>query len=234
MSFDPWAFLTSDWQYLIPSPWLEAAEVAVALLCGVAIGAERERREKPAGLRALTLVCVGAAIYTHLGFRYGPDAGKIVAQIVTGVGFLGAGVIMRSTGGMIGITTAASIWVTAAIGATAGGGFGGRALLLAGLVRFVLSGLLFWHHHLIGGLRDSIVELSADPDHGKTRIRLLKILDDFHVSWGLVHIVEETEENLHLRISFRLLKLHRSEFLDALASLPAVRKIQEIGMTNDE
>jgi len=87
-------------------------------------------------------------------------------------------------------------------------------------------------------LQACIVELCADPDHGKTRLHLSKILDDFHIPWVSVHVIEETEESLQLRISFRLLHHHRGEFLEALANLQAVRKIHEAGMgglqvTND-
>ena len=88
------------------------------------IGIERERKEKPAGLKTLTLICVGAAIFT-LASRFladdRSDVTRITAQIIPGIGFLGAGAILRSRGSIVGLTTAATIWVVAAIGMMIGG-----------------------------------------------------------------------------------------------------------------
>jgi len=95
---------------------------------GAAIGLEREYRCKPAGLRTNILIAVGAALFTTLSLQvaqHGGSADRIAAQVVTGIGFLGAGAIMRGGGGgatVHGMTTAATIWVNAAIGMTAGAG----------------------------------------------------------------------------------------------------------------
>jgi putative Mg2+ transporter-C (MgtC) family protein len=92
---------------------------------GAAIGVERELQRKPAGLRTNILIAVGAALFTTVSMQlaYGggtPD--RIAAQIVTGVGFLGAGSILRSGHNVHGMTTAATIWVNAAVGMAAGAG----------------------------------------------------------------------------------------------------------------
>ncbi len=92
---------------------------------GAAIGLEREIRRKPAGLRTNMLIALGAALFTTVSIDIGATGGtadRIAAQIVTGVGFLGAGAIMRSGRSVHGMTTAATIWVNAAIGITAGAG----------------------------------------------------------------------------------------------------------------
>ena len=100
----------------------------VAALCGAIIGLERELKQKPAGFRTNILICVGAAIYMCSGLLLinaggmTGDPGRIAAQVVTGIGFLGAGAIMRTNSGIQGLTTAATIWVNAAIGVAAGGG----------------------------------------------------------------------------------------------------------------
>ena len=118
--------------------------VAVAALLAGAIGFDRELANKPAGIRTHALVGAGAALFVSasiliLGDAYladlRGDAVRIPAAIVTGVGFLGAGAIMRSEGRVSGLTTAAGIWVTAAIGLLTGSGFwviaiGGTLLLL--------------------------------------------------------------------------------------------------------
>src|SRR5262245_23936083 len=94
----------------------------VAAGLGGAIGLEREFRHKPAGLRTQILIGVGAALFTIMSFEFGAAGGtsdRIAAQIVTGVGFLGGGAILRSRMSVHGMTTAATIWVNAAIGVAA-------------------------------------------------------------------------------------------------------------------
>ena len=89
---------------------------------GAAIGVERELRQKPAGLRTNILIAFGSALFTVLSIQLGGDPARIAAQIVTGIGFLGAGAILRTGSNVHGLTTAATIWVNAAIGMAAGAG----------------------------------------------------------------------------------------------------------------
>ncbi|MBI2833773.1 MAG: MgtC/SapB family protein [Acidobacteria bacterium] len=95
----------------------------VAAVLGAAIGLERELRRRAAGLRTNTLIAVGAALFTMMSLLLGADHARIAAQIVTGIGFLGGGAILRAQGQVSGITTAATIWVNAAIGMAAGAGY---------------------------------------------------------------------------------------------------------------
>ena len=112
--------------------WVQLGELGLALLLSSLIGLEREMQQKSAGLRTHTLVGVGAALFMLIS-KYGftdvlvpgqvvLDPSRMAAQIVTGVGFLGAGIIFVRRDSVRGLTTAASIWVTAAIGACAGAG----------------------------------------------------------------------------------------------------------------
>src|SRR5262249_45592445 len=93
---------------------------------GCAIGLDRELRKKPAGLRTNILITVGAALFTIVSIQLGQGAGgtvdRVAAQIVTGIGFLGGGAILRSGTSVHGMTTAATIWVNAAIGMATGAG----------------------------------------------------------------------------------------------------------------
>src|SRR6478735_4027775 len=137
-----WYWLTVNWRGLIPSPWLQIALALSATVCGAAVGLERERREKPAGLRTLVLVCLGSASFTMASYAFttnSGDSGRVAAQIVTGIGFLGAGVIMHERYIVFGVTTAATIWVTAAIGLTIGAGHAIPGLALSVTVRLVLG-----------------------------------------------------------------------------------------------
>ena len=126
------------------------AKLLLATILGGAIGLEREMAGKPAGLRTNILICIGAALFTQLsvdvarigftpdGRPYG-DTGRIAAQIVSGIGFLGAGAILHGEGAVVGLTTAATVWVVAAVGAAVGAGAfidaaGGTVLIMLVLV----------------------------------------------------------------------------------------------------
>jgi putative Mg2+ transporter-C (MgtC) family protein len=130
--------------------WRQAGELGLALILSAAIGLEREIRQKHAGLRTHTLVGVGAALFMLIS-KYGftdvleprlvvLDPSRIAAQVVTGVGFLGAGLIFVRGGSVRGLTTAASIWVTAAIGSASGAGLPVLALLTTGIYFLVVLG----------------------------------------------------------------------------------------------
>jgi putative Mg2+ transporter-C (MgtC) family protein len=98
--------------------------LSVAFFCGGLIGLERQIRQRNAGLRTMVLVSTGAAAFVDLGGRMMGQAGEaqIVAYVVTGIGFLGAGVIMKEGAQVRGLNTAATLWASAAVGCFAGGG----------------------------------------------------------------------------------------------------------------
>jgi putative Mg2+ transporter-C (MgtC) family protein len=102
--------------------------LAIAVALSGMVGWQREVRDRPAGLRTHVLVCVGAAIYTMTSLSFGPrtDPARVAAQVATGMGFLGAGTIIRHGNEVRGLTTAASLWTVAAIGIAIG--LGGKAL----------------------------------------------------------------------------------------------------------
>ncbi len=115
----------------------------LAAALGAGIGYQRERANKPAGLRTHILICLGSALFTVVsifGFGGGVDAARVAAGVVTGIGFIGAGVILRGVRGdhLVGITTAASVWVTAAIGLAAGTGMYLIAFIVAVVAVLVL------------------------------------------------------------------------------------------------
>ena len=102
-----------------------AGRLVVALLLGAAIGFEREMDRQPAGFRTHSLVALGSALFTIIssyGFVGATDPTRIAAQIVSGIGFIGAGTILHYRGGVRGLTTAASLWSVAAVGMAAGAG----------------------------------------------------------------------------------------------------------------
>jgi putative Mg2+ transporter-C (MgtC) family protein len=127
----------------------------VAALLGAMIGLERELTGKEAGLRTMILICVGAALFTEMSQvlgAVGGDPTRIASNIVTGVGFLGAGTILHQGATVKGMTTAATIWVAAAVGMAAGAGDYVRATGTTVLVLLILVPLRWWEHK--SGLSD--------------------------------------------------------------------------------
>lgn len=115
--------------------------LVLAVMLGGIIGYEREQAAKPAGVRTHGMVCLGAALFTVIslyGFGETGDPARVAAQIVSGIGFLGAGLILRQRGNVLGLTTAASLWVTAAIGVAIGVGMMAMALMTVLLVYLLL------------------------------------------------------------------------------------------------
>ena len=106
-----------------PDVLILSVRVLLAGALGAALGLEREWRGKEAGLRTNTLIALGAALFTVMSLQVGGDPSRIAAGIVTGVGFLGAGAIIRQGESIQGLTTAAMIWVNAAIGIAVGAGY---------------------------------------------------------------------------------------------------------------
>ncbi|MFC2012988.1 MgtC/SapB family protein [Chloroflexota bacterium] len=114
----------------------------LAATLGAIIGFQREKAGKPAGLRTHVLICLGAALFTVAsiyGFGFGSDPSRVAAGVLVGVGFLGAGVIIRTSGGdLAGLTTAATIWAAAGIGLAVGSGMYVAAAVATVLILIVL------------------------------------------------------------------------------------------------
>lgn len=141
-------------------------KLLLAITAGGLIGIEREFRDKAAGFRTLIFICAGSCLFTILSANLAPDTdpNRIAANIVTGVGFLGAGVILRDGGKVIGLTTAATIWLTAAVGM----GLGGGEYVLSGLMvltAMIVLWLLPLVEHRIDNVREERrYELVCDAD----------------------------------------------------------------------
>lgn len=102
------------------SEWAIVARLALAAVLGALIGLEREFRGYPAGVRTMALVCMGSALFASLTSLFGGDPSRVAANVVTGIGFLGAGLILREGFSVKGVTTAATIWMCAAVGLAVG------------------------------------------------------------------------------------------------------------------
>jgi putative Mg2+ transporter-C (MgtC) family protein len=201
-----------------------------ALLTG-AIGAERELRERSAGLRTYMVVGVGSALFTLVSayawsdfVQSGEvriDPTRIAAQIVTGVGFLGAGAILRQGLSVRGLTTAAGLWAAAAIGMAAAAGFWVAAVATTAIVMLALAPLRVLEGHLVrfgGDLGTLEVRLTHDGTVGP----VVDLLDPVGVTIQSIEF-EETGEGRWARIEVELpSKEKAADLLGQVAELPAV------------
>ena len=144
-----------------------ALKLLTAILAGGSIGLERQIAGKPAGLRTNILICMGSALLMDLSInltggdgRVG-DPARLAAQVVTGIGFLGAGTIMQSKGTITGLTSAATIWTVAAIGLTIGAGSFVAGLGATALVMIVLLVLGHFEHKLVRARRSAPMTIRA-------------------------------------------------------------------------
>jgi putative Mg2+ transporter-C (MgtC) family protein len=150
-------------------------KLIISIVIGVIIGGEREYRNKSAGLRTIVLICLGSTIFTivsdHLGNATG--ASRIAANVVTGIGFLGAGAIMREGLTISGLTTASTIWVAAALGIAVGAGEYLLAFSSMALVFLVLTLFVYLQRVFFNALARTI-ELRIVFDAGNNKVELIE------------------------------------------------------------
>lgn len=137
---------------------LYAARMILAAVIGGLIGLERERHASDAGIRTFMAISMGSCAFSLISVHVGGDPTRIAAQVVTGIGFIGAGVIFQDKGGVAGLTTAATLWATAAVGMASAFGMYVLTIVTGGLLFATLS-----LHHLPGWKR--LANKSDDHDH---------------------------------------------------------------------
>lgn len=209
-----------------------AIRIGAALLCGILLGIERERKDKPAGLRTIVLITVGATVYMLVSeliplLTEGPEAitradpSRIAAQVVSGVGFLGAGTIIQARGSVHGLTTAAVIWVSAGIGLCVGIGFpllGIAITMLVLMVLVALNPIRRWLSHR-GETRD--LELIM-PNDVLTLQRVEQVLQQHGVARGRIRHRVAEDERLHVTVRYIDAGGSTIRLLDALARVEGV------------
>ncbi|HEX5131363.1 MAG TPA: MgtC/SapB family protein [Candidatus Krumholzibacteria bacterium] len=140
--------------------------VGVALVCGTIVGLERQLRGKPLDVRTAVLICLGTHVFIRLGVElsgHNVDATRVLGQMVTGVGFLGAGVILTRGGHVVGLTTASVIWVLAGIGAAIGFGEYQGALALS-IVVFLVLNVMEWVESRVEHMRRGVHQRNGDNE----------------------------------------------------------------------
>ena len=216
--------------------------VLASLLCG-AIGFERETRDQPAGFRTHILLGLGAALFTLVsaygfepftraalgggGLQFDPT--RIAAQIIAGVGFLGAGAIIRQGGDVRGLTTAASLWAASAIGMAVGAGYlfgAGAATVLAVATLYALRR---FRSSVISPLRLDSAGLELDlKNHGSNPVDALQILRRHNISIrNMDAVIDEERARYKLQV-----RIHPSANVhDVLAELSGLPEVERISLT---
>lgn len=229
----PMQWVTGSWHSLFASPWDWVMLALAAVLSGSVVGLERERKGKPVGLRTLSLVSLGAAVFTMVSTGFGANGGealRIAPQVVSGIGFLGAGVILRGRFGVAGLTSAATIWAVAAAGMVVGTGYGGAGIALSLFILLLLFLLSAVEHRYAGPCRFVRTTVTYRLEGGKTYVRIIELLDEYRVPPDAREPLPDTGDPAQGQIRIRHCGAHQHhrEFLSRLAEFTEVTGISSV------
>lgn len=222
-------WLFEDWYHLLGAPWAHTALVICAILCGTLIGAEREKNSKPAGLRTMILIALGSTLFTMVSYLLAGDdgdRGRVAAQIVSGIGFLGTGAILHDTVRIRGLTTAATIWVMAALGMLCGVGYGGAAIGLTSAVLLLLILLTWVENRYLGPCYYANVALIYDDDGGKTSVKVDSVLEDYRIPPSSVSKTLNENGMVELALIYCNAHKHHKAFLMKFSEMPEIKSIR--------
>lgn len=212
--------------------------LVLAMCLGAVIGWERKRRGQAAGLRTFTLISLGAclamllSIYVpqeYLGLKNG-DPGRIAAQVVTGVGFLGGGAMIQQKGRIRGLTTAAGIWVVATLGMAVGVGMYGAAIAATLLVLVTLVSLERWEHKVSTGGESRVLNVRlkiTDPDINSYR----KTLAQYKMRLSTFYVECDYDRGLS-EVSMVVLARRGAEYLQAFEALRKIAPTRGISLSS--
>ncbi len=209
--------------------------ILAAVLGGV-IGLEREIKHKPAGLRTNMFICFGAAMYTVLSFRlaneYPGDHTRIAAQIIPGIGFIGAGSILHSRGSVQGLTTAATLFVVASVGMAAGGGLYLSAIF-ATMVILVALALLGWAEAKFS-LKPKVMAYEVTGADAEDIVGAVN--QALEEERRMMQSVQVGRTNSHFRVQFTVdgTQKEHDALLKRLRQLPMVTSAQCLGVSEHE
>src|SRR5437762_383360 len=206
-------------------------KLLLAAILGGIIGIERQIRDKPAGLRTNILICVGSTLFmsisTNVAQILGGDPTRIAAQIISGIGFLGAGAVLHSHGFVLGLTTAATIWVVAGIGMALGSGMYSLAVFVTGMSIVTLYFLSFAEDRIQGRKSYSYSLVVTNLNEALTSIN--RVLKDSSVSAVSFNFKKGTG---HYRVWFNLF-VDREKNLKIIQGLSEVPEITQVETGNN-
>lgn len=207
----------------------------VSFILGAMIGVERQIRRREAGMRTFTLICLGSTVamlvsiwipQTYPDFLNG-DPGRIAAQVLSGIGFLGAGAIIQSHGSVHGLTTAACIWVTAVIGLAIGAGMFLPAFIATVLTLFVLITLEYFEKHIYlnGVNKILIIRCSVSNPDLKLIRKIIEKEGIFIVSVSLESLYDINEAIVSYRVNVKSLYSY-TELFSKIRELSYIKQIR--------
>lgn len=217
--------------------WGDLEKLLLAALLGGLIGLEREARHRPAGLRTNLFICVGAAMFTllsdQLAGQHGGDHTRIAAQIIPGIGFIGAGSILHARGDLVtGITTAATIFVVASIGMAVGGGEYITAVFATALVLGVLLLLGVLEKFLNLKLLLNCYEVTG-PSAEELALRVNEVLEPLHSVMQNVQVAP-TLRHVRLRFEFQGTRKIQARVFKMLRESGAFESVAALGPVQEE
>jgi len=207
-------------------------KLLLAALLGGIIGVEREMRDKPAGLRTNILICVGSTLFMSISTKVaeilGGDPTRIAAQIISGIGFLGAGAVLHSHGFVLGLTTAATIWVVAGVGMALGSGMYLVAVFTTAMSLVILYLLAFMEDKIQG--RKSYSYALTVSDLNRALVSIHKVLQECSVAAASFNFKKKTG---HYRVWFNLFVARDTniKIMQQLSEIPEVTQLETGGNT---
>lgn len=211
-------------------------KVIMAIICGGLIGLERELKNKAAGIKTNILICLGSTLYTIISILiaesftdtgYHGDPARVAAQVVPGIGFIGAGAIMQSKASILGLTTAATIWIVAAIGMCIGSGYPVVGFVFTTTVLFTLLAIDKIETKFIGRAGAHVIEIVFHDDEGQIRTQINQVMANNGVSLDDFDISRSGEQYvLHLQYT-NAATVHKRFILD-LWSIKGIREVRQL------
>jgi putative Mg2+ transporter-C (MgtC) family protein len=203
-------------------------KVFLAAMLGGLIGLERELSHKEAGLRTNILIAIGSTLITILSFKIaamspGADPARLTAQIVSGIGFLGAGAIIQARFAVHGLTTAATIWTVAAIGIAVGSGFYLLAFLVAIFVVIVLTVFKFLLVYL-EKQKQNFVYLITTEEKAALLVDLRRVLTELNIHYSSARL-KRRDESYEFEIIFTTSENKNRDFLEKVMLLKGVKEV---------
>ena len=235
-----WQSIWDHYLNLAPGVWEISLRLGCAMLVGLIIGIEREYTHRPAGMRTHILVALGACVVSIAGemlfTQYNttgatPDPARLSAQVITGVGFLGAGTIMKEGPTVKGLTTAASLWAVACLGIAAGGGYYEVALIGMVLMYITLTLLEVFQNLLLKGAKRHNKDFTItveDVSAGINAINLHASSNSCKVSNISIETTDSGAQiSFHTEFGSGGRKKRQQRFLDALAATPGILSVKQ-------
>lgn len=211
-------------------------KLALAGILGGLIGLERESLNRPAGLRTYTLVCVGSAlamvVSLDMYFQYyqtvNADPGRIAAQVISGIGFLGAGTIMREGATVRGLTTAAGLWVVACIGLAVGAGLYIPAIATTVLILFILIYFIHFEEKFTGLREYKGLLMLLEDRPGQVGI-IGSILGDMDILIKNIELTRLEDDDLEVKLLIHLPpNMSIEQVIDELSVVKGLRRIDRL------